>query len=212
MVYMAAVSRFALASAVGAATPRRNRLQSKPARFQQRPSSREVRSTSSDQLTPRRRLVRRIDRRAEGDELEPIGACDRKARRGGVDADEAPGLQLDLVARDAHRAGAADDEVDLLLVRLLVAVLAAGLVRGQDEVVEAECARADGAARLAHHPAGTLALEAADIDEGVAAHIRKMPNVVSGIGAFSAAEIPSASTRRVSSGSMMPSSQSRAVE
>src|SRR4029079_18831087 len=33
-------------------------------------------------------------------------------------------------------------------------------------------------------------------------HIRKMPNVVSGIGAFNAAEIPSASTRRVSSGSM----------
>ena len=43
-------------------------------------------------------------------------------------------------------------------------------------------------------------------------HIRKTPNVVSGIGAFSAAEMPSASTRRVSSGSMMPSSQSRAVE
>ena len=37
-------------------------------------------------------------------------------------------------------------------------------------------------------------------------------SVVSGIGAFSAAEMPSASTRRVSSGSMMPSSQSRAVE
>ena len=33
-----------------------------------------------------------------------------------------------------------------------------------------------------------------------------------GIGAFSAAEIPSASTRRVSSGSMIPSSQRRAVE
>src|SRR5215211_8344148 len=43
-------------------------------------------------------------------------------------------------------------------------------------------------------------------------YIRKMPNVVSGIGAFSAAERPSASTRRVSSGSMIPSSQSRAVE
>ena len=44
------------------------------------------------------------------------------------------------------------------------------------------------------------------------AHMRKMPNSVSGIGALSAAEIPSASTRRVSSGSMIPSSQSRAVE
>ena len=46
----------------------------------------------------------------------------------------------------------------------------------------------------------------------LAAYMRKMPNCVSGIGAFSAAEMPSASTRRVSSGSMMPSSQSRAVE
>ena len=38
-----------------------------------------------------------------------------------------------------------------------------------------------------------------------------MPKVVSGTGALSAAEIPRASTRRVSSGSMMPSSHSRAV-
>src|SRR5262245_59468765 len=43
-------------------------------------------------------------------------------------------------------------------------------------------------------------------------YIRKTPKVVSGIGALSAAARPSASTRRVSSGSMMPSSQSRAVE
>src|SRR5436190_17857924 len=43
-------------------------------------------------------------------------------------------------------------------------------------------------------------------------YIRKMPNVVSGIGAFSAAEIPRATIRRVSRGSMMPSSHSRAVE
>jgi hypothetical protein len=43
-------------------------------------------------------------------------------------------------------------------------------------------------------------------------HIRKTPNSVSGIGAFSAAERPSARTRRVSSGSMIPSSQRRAVE
>ena len=43
-------------------------------------------------------------------------------------------------------------------------------------------------------------------------YIRKTPNVVSGTGAFAAAARPSASTRRVSSGSMIPSSQSRAVE
>src|SRR5581483_9264718 len=43
-------------------------------------------------------------------------------------------------------------------------------------------------------------------------YIRKTPNVVSGIGALRAAASPSARTRRVSSGSMIPSSQSRAVE
>src|SRR5206468_13103014 len=43
-------------------------------------------------------------------------------------------------------------------------------------------------------------------------HMRKTPNVVSGTGAFAAAARPRASTRRVSRGSTMPSSQSRAVE
>ena len=43
-------------------------------------------------------------------------------------------------------------------------------------------------------------------------YIRKMPNAVSGTGAFAAAASPSASTRRVSSGSMIPSSHRRAVE
>ena len=42
-------------------------------------------------------------------------------------------------------------------------------------------------------------------------HILKTPNLVCGIGAFSAAENASASTRRVSLGRMMPSSHSRAV-
>jgi RNA polymerase sigma factor (sigma-70 family) len=43
-------------------------------------------------------------------------------------------------------------------------------------------------------------------------YIRKIPKVVSGIGALSAAEMPSAITLRVSTGSTIPSSQSRAVE
>ena len=43
-------------------------------------------------------------------------------------------------------------------------------------------------------------------------YIRKTPKVVSGTGALAAAASPSASTRRVSSGSMIPSSQRRAVE
>lgn len=42
-------------------------------------------------------------------------------------------------------------------------------------------------------------------------HILNTPNFVAGTGAFSAAENASASTRRVSPGRMMPSSQSRAV-
>ena len=42
-------------------------------------------------------------------------------------------------------------------------------------------------------------------------HILNTPNRVSGIGALSAAENASASTRRVSLGAMMPSSHSRAV-
>ena len=42
-------------------------------------------------------------------------------------------------------------------------------------------------------------------------HIRKTPNRVSGIGAWSAASMPIVRTRRVSSGSMTPSSHSRAV-
>ncbi len=42
-------------------------------------------------------------------------------------------------------------------------------------------------------------------------HIRNTPNLVSGTGAFNAALSASDSTRRVSDGRMMPSSQSRAV-
>jgi hypothetical protein len=44
---------------------------------------------------------------------------------------------------------------------------------------------------------------------GGGAYIRKMPKVVGGIGAFSAAEMPSARAARVSTGSRMPSSRSR---
>jgi len=43
-------------------------------------------------------------------------------------------------------------------------------------------------------------------------YMRKMPNRVGGCGACAAASRPSAMTRRVSSGSMMPSSHRRAVE
>jgi hypothetical protein len=43
------------------------------------------------------------------------------------------------------------------------------------------------------------------------AYIRKMPNFVSSAGAFMEAEMPRPSTRRVSAGSMMPSSHRRAL-
>ena len=63
----------------------------------------------------------------------------------------------------------------------------------------------------AHHAAGDLAaIGDQDFVEQLG-HIRNTPNVVFSIGALRLAEIASASTRRVSAGSMMPSSQSRAL-
>ena len=50
------------------------------------------------------------------------------------------------------------------------------------------------------------------VPERATRYIRKIPKVVSGIGALSAAEIPRAITLRVSTGSTIPSSQRRAVE
>ena len=50
------------------------------------------------------------------------------------------------------------------------------------------------------------------VPERATRYIRKIPKVVSGIGALSAAEIPRAITLRVSTGSRIPSSQRRAVE
>src|SRR5688572_15984803 len=75
----------------------------------------------------------------------------------------------------------------------------------------AERLDAELAADEAEGAAGAGSLELVHVHLAVA-HIRKMPNVLSGTGAFDAAEIPSASTRRVSRGSMMPSSHNRAVE
>ena len=52
---------------------------------------------------------------------------------------------------------------------------------------------------------------AGEDDEHDPAYIRKTPKRVSGIGAWRAASIPIVRTRRVSRGSITPSSQSRAV-
>jgi hypothetical protein len=77
-------------------------------------------------------------------------------------------------------------------------------------------------AELDHHPglervSGLGPVESQRGDRAVAcqadgAHIRNTPKVVSGTGAYAAAAMPRASTRRVSAGSMMPSSHRRAVE
>src|SRR5439155_20952380 len=110
-------------------------------------------------LPPFGRLVPAFERRAEGDELEAVRAGDREPPRRGVDADEPARLQLDLLAVDAHRPGAADDEVDLLLAGLGVAVFPPVRTRRQREVVEAEGVCADRAPRLAHRAARTFARE-----------------------------------------------------
>src|SRR3954453_13103684 len=88
-------------------------------------------------LFPGRGLVGATDRRAEGGEFETFAAGDRHASRGRVDPDEAPGLELDLLAVDPHHASTADDEVDLLLLLLGVLLLAALSPGRQREVVEA---------------------------------------------------------------------------
>src|SRR5439155_16754456 len=105
-------------------------------------------------------------------ELEPVLAGYRKSSRGGIDSDEAARPQVDLVAVDQHAPRAPDDEVHLLLPLLGVVVLAALLVRRQDEVVEAERTCTDGTARLADHPAGPFAFDLVHVDDVVRSHRR----------------------------------------
>ena len=79
--------------------------------------------------------------------------------------------------------------------------------------VDPERLDAELAADEADRATGARAFDLVDVHDGVRHdYIRKTPKVVSGTGALAAAASPSASTWRVSSGSMIPSSQSRAVE
>ena len=131
---------------------------------------------------------------------------------------------FDLLTADAHHAGAAHDEIDLLLARVGMVVLATGYAGRDREVVEAERLSAQCAPDLLDRAPRPLTFQSIDIDEAIShclsytlarrrlGYILKTPNLVCGMGAFSAADSPSASTRRVSRGSMTPSSQSRAVE
>jgi len=92
-------------------------------------------------------------------------------------------------------------------------VLPADDVRAELEPVDAECLDSELSANEADSATGAGGLDVVEMDDGVPdGYIRKTPKVVSGTGAFAAAANPSARTRLVSSGSMMPSSQSRAVE
>ena len=58
----------------------------------------------------------------------------------------------------------------------------------------------------------TIQLQLQALQLHAPAHIRNTPKRVSGMGAFRAAEMPSASTLRVSEGGITPSSHSRADE
>src|SRR5262249_56137154 len=65
--------------------------------------------------------------------------------------------------------------------------------------------------RQHHAERRILAVQPVTAAARIAIYILNTPNRVGGIGALSAAEKASASTRRVSAGAMMPSSQIRAV-
>src|SRR5215211_4824413 len=103
-------------------------------------------------LSPRRRVVAATHRRAERDELEAVAAGDRDARRSPVDPD---------------RPAAAHDEVDLLLIRVGVVVLATCDARRKREVVEAEGTRAERAADLPDGASRPFTLELVDVDVAV---------------------------------------------
>src|SRR5256885_14373459 len=93
-------------------------------------------------------------------------------------------------------------------VRLVVLVALA--VRRDLEPVDPERLDAEHAADEANGAGGPRAFHVVYVRDRVAHHMRKTPNVGSGIGALGAAEMPRASTRRVASGAMMPASHRRA--
>ena len=110
-------------------------------------------------------------------------------------------------------------EIAVRVIRTLKAMGIGSVAVYSDADADARhVAEADTAVRIGPPPARQSYL---DIDSRIShlprayrggAHMRKMPKVVSGIGMFNAAEMPSARTVRVSAGGMIPSSHSRAVE
>src|SRR4029453_4117814 len=114
------------------------------------------------------------------------------------EAKEVTLAHLDVLAVDAVDPGAADDDVDLLLARAGLVVLPPEDGRAELEPVDPEGLDAELASHEADGAARPRAFELVHVDLAVAHYMRKMPKVDSGTGAFNAAEIPSASTRRVS--------------
>ncbi len=72
------------------------------------------------------------------------------------------------------------------------------------------CSRQHAALRVQVH-AQCQAMKSRTYKRASPSHIRNTPKRVGSIGAFNAADSPSPSTRRVSAGSMMPSSHRRAL-
>ena len=182
---------------------------SESARFQRTNRTRTARAPRSCRGTRRSRPWR--NRRAG----------DRLPGRLRVEAEDHRRCERDLLTVDPIDAAAADDHVHLFLASAHLVVLDPFHVRCELEPVHPERLHAELAAQelrrrpLDRHPrprrSSALSSPWRTLTPSLD-HMRKTPKVVSGIGAFSAAEMPSASTRRVSSGSMIPSSQRRAVE
>ena len=129
---------------------------------------------------------------------EPVARMDRLGARELCDLDDPLGLQIALARR--RRA----QEIGLV-AKLEVPGMPVRLGKNRDRP-DAEPGAGPG------DPAGDLAaIGDQDLLEHGGGYIRNTPNVVLATSAFSAAEIPSPSTMRVSAGAMMPSSQSLAL-
>jgi len=152
-----------------------------------------------------------LERLDSGPDPDQAGGFDRSPELGALGQEPVP--RMDRVgARHLRRAD--------VLLGVEVVGDRDGLVRAPRMERVCVVGRRDGDRRDAELPAGSEhphrylppICDEQLADLAVRAHMRKTPNRVSGIGSLSAAEMPSASTRLVSSGSRMPSSQSRAVE
>src|SRR4051812_41800215 len=122
------------------------------------------------------------------------------------------GLEEHLLAVDAIDAGSADDDVHLLLAGLRFVVRMAFRVGGSSNQLIPNASTPSSRRTKRTAPPGPAGSSSSILTTEYPIYMRKTPKVVSLLGALPAAASPSARTRRVSSGSMIPSSQRRAVE